>query len=92
MPGNSAEGVCIFGNICLKDKILHFRKKSIVKAVQNKQIASELGALYILGGSVQEENIRVRINAQLIDSLTEHHIWAEKYDRDLQNIFDLQED
>lgn len=43
-------------------------------------------------GSVQRENNRIRINAQLIDSLTEHHLWAEKYDRELQNIFDLQDE
>jgi adenylate cyclase len=46
------------------------------KAVQIKQIAGELGVRYILEGSVQRENNRIRINAQLIDSLTEHHLWA----------------
>jgi adenylate cyclase len=62
------------------------------KAVKIKQLASELGVQYVLEGSVQKTNNRVRINAQLIDSLTEHHIWAKKYDRDLQNIFDLQDE
>jgi adenylate cyclase len=62
------------------------------KAVKVKQISEELGVQYVLEGSVQRSDNRVRITAQLIDALTEHHIWAERYDRDLKDIFALQDE
>ena len=62
------------------------------KAVDAKQIAKELGARYILEGSVRKGRNRVRISAQLIDGETAHHIWANKYDRQLDDIFTLQDE
>ena len=62
------------------------------KSVNVKQISEELGVQYVLEGSVQRSDNRVRITAQLIDALTGHHIWAERYDRDLQDIFVLQDE
>ncbi len=62
------------------------------KAVKAKQISEELGVQYVMEGSVQTSANRVRITAQLIDALTGHHIWAERYDRDLKNIFALQDE
>ncbi len=62
------------------------------KAVKVKQISEELGVQYVLEGSVQRSDNRVRITAQLIDALTGHHIWAERYDRDLKDIFALQDE
>jgi adenylate cyclase len=62
------------------------------KPVKVKQISEELGVQYILEGSVQRSDNRVRITAQLIDALTGHHIWAERYDRDLKDIFALQDE
>jgi adenylate cyclase len=62
------------------------------KPVNVKQISEELGVQYILEGSVQRSDSRVRITAQLIDALTGHHIWAERYDRDLKDIFALQDE
>jgi adenylate cyclase len=62
------------------------------KAVKVKQISEELGVQYVLEGSVQRAANRVRITAQLIDALTGHHIWAERYDRDLKDIFALQDE
>ena len=62
------------------------------KAVDVSQIASELGARYVLEGSVRKDGNRVRISAQLIDGKTAHHIWAEKYDRELNDIFSLQDE
>jgi adenylate cyclase len=62
------------------------------KPVNVKQISEELGVQYILEGSVQRSDNRVRITAQLIDALTGHHIWAERYDRDLKDIFALQDE
>lgn len=62
------------------------------KAVDVKQIATELSARYVLEGSVRKGGNRVRVSAQLIDGKTAHHIWAEKYDRELNNIFALQDE
>jgi adenylate cyclase len=62
------------------------------KAVNFKQVSEELGVRYVLEGSVQRSGNRVRITAQLIDALTGHHIWAERYDRDLKDIFVLQDE
>jgi len=62
------------------------------KSVNVKQISEELGVQYVLEGSIQRSDNRVRITAQLIDALTGHHIWAERYDRDLKDIFALQDE
>jgi adenylate cyclase len=62
------------------------------KAVNVKQISEELGVRYVMEGSVQKSANRVRITAQLIDALSGDHIWAERYDRDLKDIFDLQDE
>ncbi len=62
------------------------------KAVDAKQIARDLNVRYILEGSVRKAGKRVRITAQLIDASTGHHVWAERYDRELADIFDLQDD
>jgi TolB-like protein/Tfp pilus assembly protein PilF len=55
-----------------------------------RQIASELGVAHILEGSVQRAGERVRINAQLIDVQTDQHLWAERFDRPLEDIFTVQ--
>jgi len=62
------------------------------KSISIKQISQELGVKYILEGSVQRAGDRVRITAQLIDATTDYHMWAESYDRDLSDIFALQDD
>jgi TolB-like protein/Flp pilus assembly protein TadD len=62
------------------------------KPVKVKQISEELGVRYVMEGSIQRSANRVRITAQLIDALTGHHIWAERYDRDLKDIFALQDE
>ena len=62
------------------------------KAVDVRQVAEEQGVHYVLEGSVQHSGDRVRINAQLIDALEGHHIWAERYDREINDIFALQDD
>ena len=63
-----------------------------VKQVKVQQIARELGVRYILEGSVRKSEDRVRITAQLIDATAGHHLWAERYDRDLKDIFALQDE
>ena len=60
------------------------------KTVKVQQVAEELGVRYVLEGSVQRAGDRVRITAQLIDALKGHHLWAERYDRDLKDLFALQ--
>ena len=62
------------------------------KPVKVKQVSEELGVRYVLEGSVQRSGDRLRITAQLIDALTGNHIWAERYDRDLKDIFALQDE
>ena len=62
------------------------------KPVKVKQVSEELGVRYVLEGSVQRSGDRIRINAQLIDALTGRHIWAERYDRDLTDLFALQDE
>jgi adenylate cyclase len=61
------------------------------KSVKIRQIAEELGARYVLEGSVQKANNSVRINAQLIDAASGHHLWAERYDGNTSDIFALQD-
>jgi adenylate cyclase len=62
------------------------------KPVKVKQVSEELGVRYVLEGSVQRSADRIRINAQLIDALTGRHLWAERYDRDLKDLFALQDE
>jgi TolB-like protein len=62
------------------------------KAVHMNQIAEELGVRYVLEGSVRKDGDRVRITAQLIDVFSGSHIWAERYDRDLGDVFAVQDE
>jgi TolB-like protein/cytochrome c-type biogenesis protein CcmH/NrfG len=62
------------------------------KAVHLKQIADELGVRYVIEGSVRKSGSRVRITAQLIDAVTGSHLWADRYDRDLADIFAVQDE
>jgi adenylate cyclase len=60
------------------------------KAVDTKQIGRELGVRYVLEGSVRRSDNQVRVNAQLIDAESDAHLWAERFDRDMSNLFALQ--
>jgi adenylate cyclase len=60
--------------------------------VKVKQVSEELGVRYVLEGSVRKAGDKIRITAQLIDALTGHHLWAERYDRNLKDIFALQDE
>jgi adenylate cyclase len=62
------------------------------KPVKVQQVSEELGVQYVLEGSVQRTSDRMRINAQLIDATTGKHLWAERYDRDAQRLFDIQDE
>ena len=61
------------------------------KAVDVRQVARELGVRYVLEGSVRKAGNRVRVTAQLIDAATGNHLWAERYGRSLEDVFDLQD-
>jgi TolB-like protein/class 3 adenylate cyclase/Tfp pilus assembly protein PilF len=62
------------------------------KPVEAEQVSRELGVHYVLEGSVRKEANQVRITAQLVDATTDYEIWAERYDRPLQDIFALQDE
>ena len=62
------------------------------RAVEVKKIAGELGVQYVVEGSVRKAGKRVRVTVQLIDAEFDRHLWAERYDRDLDDIFALQDE
>jgi adenylate cyclase len=62
------------------------------QAVDVTRVAKELGVRYVLEGSVRKGGNRIRVTAQLIDADTGLHVWAERYDRELEDIFDLQDE
>jgi adenylate cyclase len=62
------------------------------KPVKVKQVGEELGVQYVLEGSIQKSADRIRITAQLIDVLNGYHIWADRYDRDLKDLFAMQDE
>jgi adenylate cyclase len=61
------------------------------KAVKVQQVAEDLGVQYVLEGSVQRSGDRLRITAQLIDALSGRHVWSERYDQELKDLFALQD-
>jgi TolB-like protein/Flp pilus assembly protein TadD len=62
------------------------------RAVDVKQVGRELGVHYVLEGSVRKAGNRIRVTAQLIEAATSNHVWAERYDRDLADIFAVQDE
>ncbi len=62
------------------------------KAVEVQKFARELGVQYVVEGSVRKAGQRVRITVQLIDASTDRHLWAERYDRELEDIFAIQDE
>jgi len=62
------------------------------RAVDAKQVSRELGVRYVVEGAVRRAGDRVRVSAQLIDATSGHHVWAEKFDRELSDLFDLQDE
>jgi adenylate cyclase len=62
------------------------------RAVDVKQVGRELGVRYVLEGSLRKSGNRVRVTAQLVEAETGNHVWAERYDRDLADIFALQDE
>jgi adenylate cyclase len=62
------------------------------KAVKVQQVAREFGVDYVLEGSVRKAGDRIRVTVQLIDAETDRHVWAERYDRELADIFTIQDE
>lgn len=74
--------------VIARNSCFQFRGPSIeIAAVRRK-----LGVRFVVEGSIRRSENRVRISAQLVDAATGHHVWAERYDRDLQDIFAVQEE
>ncbi|WP_274627370.1 adenylate/guanylate cyclase domain-containing protein [Arvimicrobium flavum] len=61
------------------------------RAVDVRQVARELGVRYVLEGSIRKAGSRVRIVGQLVDAISGHHVWADRFDGDVSDIFDLQD-
>jgi len=76
-------------NLLVISRLSSFTYKG--KNIKVQQIAEELGVRYVLEGSVRKAENRVRINAQLIDASSGHHLWADRYDGDMNDIFTLQD-
>jgi len=62
------------------------------KAVKVQQVSEDLGVRYVLEGSIQKSGDRLRVNAQLIDALKGHHLWANRYDREMKALFAIQDE
>jgi TolB-like protein len=62
------------------------------RVVDVKQIGRELGVRYVLEGGLRKSGNRIRVTAQLVEAETGNHLWAERYDRDLADIFALQDE
>lgn len=68
--------------------VVAFRDKSVTA----RQIAQQLGANFVLGGSLRRAGNRIRITAQLVDTQTEFPLWSERFDRELQDVFEVQDE
>ncbi|MGD8687863.1 MAG: adenylate/guanylate cyclase domain-containing protein [Syntrophobacterales bacterium] len=74
--------------VIARNSTFAFKEKPVIV----KQVAEELGVRYVLEGSVRKAEEKVRITAQLIDALKGHHLWSERYDRNLDDIFAVQDE
>jgi serine/threonine protein kinase len=71
-----------------RSEMLAFRDKQVTA----QQVGQQLGAAYVLEGSIRRAGSRVRITAQLVEASTRHSVWAERYDRQLEDVFAIQEE
>jgi adenylate cyclase len=86
----------IISGLSVNDRLLVIARNSTFaykgKSVKVQDVARELEAQYVVEGSVQKTKDRVRVTAQLIDANTGHHVWTDTYDRELRDIFALQDE
>jgi len=68
--------------------VLAYRDKSVTAG----QVGKELGASYVLSGSLRRAGARLRINAQLVDSTTDFPLWSDRYDREMEDVFEVQDE
>jgi non-specific serine/threonine protein kinase len=68
--------------------VLTYRDKSVTA----RQVGKELGASYVLSGSLRRAGRRLRINAQLVDAATDFPVWSERYDREMKDVFEVQDE
>ena len=68
--------------------VLAYRDKSVTA----RQVGKELGASYVLVGSLRRAGTRLRINAQLVDAATDFPVWSERYDREMEDVFEVQDE
>jgi adenylate cyclase len=83
-------------------ELSRFKKLSVIsrnssfvfkgKAAALREIGEKLKAEYVVEGSIRKAGSRVRVTAQLIDAKSDNHIWADRYDRDMEDIFEVQDD
>ena len=78
------------GHLQVFPRLAHAAFEYVTIDVQ--RIVAQLGVRYILEGSVRKAGSRIRVTAQLIDAPTRMHVWAERYDRELEDIFELQDE
>jgi serine/threonine protein kinase/predicted Zn-dependent protease len=71
-----------------RSEMVAFRDKTVTA----QQVGQQLGAAYVLEGSIRRAGNRVRITAQLVEASTRHSVWAERYDRQLEDVFAIQEE
>ena len=88
-----ADGITenIITTLSKMDKLFVIARNSVFtykgKPVAIRQVSEDLGVRYVLEGSVQISNNRIRITAQLIDAIKGNHVWADTYDKNLEDIF-----
>ena len=75
-------------NIFSRATVLAYRDKPVTPG----QIGQQIGAAYALGGSLRRAGNRLRINAQLVDTRTDFQLWSERYDREMQDVFEVQDE
>ena len=75
-------------NTFSRQTVLAFRDKAATPA----QIGQQTGAAYVLGGSLRRAGNRLRINAQLVDTRTDFPLWSERYDREMEDVFEVQDE
>src|SRR5512133_902758 len=71
-----------------RSTVVAYRDKSATTA----QIGQQIGAAYVLEGSIRRAGERLRINAQLVDTRTDHPVWSERYDREMKDVFEVQDE
>ena len=75
-------------NIFSRPTVLAFRDKTVTPA----QVGQQLGAAYVLTGTLRRSGARLRINAQLVDARTDFPLWSERFDREMKDVFEVQDE